>query len=164
MHAVTGYEDLQDALLTRCTKRATFLFQRDWTAWPLDAVPDPERVQRVVMVPSEYGAFPNLFIAVFKRKCEQMTLLLPFRGHFATSINIWKPFWDIDTEFSVRIGQLGWYQGVLVYVHMERAYFSVSQNNGKWEHSLQQLSDSHTLPLADFERAADTFVQLLSTL
>ena len=101
MHAGTDYADLQDALLTQCIKSATFLSQRDLTALTagqIDTVSDPPSVQTAVMVPSDYGAFPNFSIAVLKRKCEQITLLLPFRDDVAISINIWQPFWDIDRE------------------------------------------------------------------
>lgn len=139
MHAGTEYADLQDALLTRCVKSATFLSQRDLTALTpgqIDTVSDPPSVQTAVMVPSDYGAFPNFSIAVLKRKCEQITLLLPFRDDVATSINIWQPFWDINREFSVRISQLGSYKGEPAYLDMERAYFSESQDNGRWKHSL----------------------------
>ena len=63
----------------------------------------------------------------------------------------------------MRISQLGSYKGEPACLDMERAYFSVSQDNGRWKHSLQQLSDGQIQPLIDFETGADTFVQLLGT-
>lgn len=160
----TDYEGLQNALLTRCTKAATFLRQTDLTAWQIVTDSDLQAIKEVVASPSDYGAFSDLSIACLKQKSDQITLLLPFRDQVGTSINIWKPFWDIDKEFSVRISQpVGSYKGKSVYFDMDRAYFSVAKKGGKWRHKLQQVPEDHQGPLTEFERAADIFVQLLNS-
>lgn len=160
---ITDYEGLQNALLTRCTQAATFLRQTDLTAWRIVSDSDPQAIKEVVASPSDYGAFPDLSIACLKQKRDQITLLLPFRDHVGTSINIWKPFWEIDKEFSVRITQpVGSYKGKPVYGDMDRAYFSVVENRGRWRHKLQQAPVDYKGPLTEFERAADIFVQVLN--
>ncbi|KAL3153091.1 hypothetical protein ABBQ38_012109 [Trebouxia sp. C0009 RCD-2024] len=162
--AITDYEGLQNGLLSRCTKAATFLRQTDLTAWQIVTDSDPQAIKEVVASPSDYGAFPDVSIACLKQKSDQITLLLPFRDHIGTSINIWKPFWEIDKEFSVRISQpVGSYKGKPVYFDMDRAYFSVVNKGCSWGHKLQQVPQDHKGPLTDFERAADIFVQLLNS-
>ena len=162
---ITDYEGLQSALLTRCTKAAGFLKKTDFSAWQIVTDCDVQAIKEVIASPSDYGACPNVSLACLKRRSDQITLLLPFRDHIGTSINIWKPFWEIDKEFSVRISQpMGWYQGKPVYGDMDRAYFSVVKNRGRWRHKLQQVPEDHKGQLTDFERAADMFVQVLNLL
>lgn len=158
---ITNYDGLQNALLTRCTEAATFLRQTDLTAWQIVTDSDLQPIVKVVASPSDYGAFSDLSLACLKQKSDQITLLLPFRDHIGTSINIWKPFWEIDKEFSVRITHpVGSYKGKPVYFDMDRAYFSVVQKTGRWEHKLQQAPEDHKGPLTDFESAVDIFVQI----
>lgn len=162
-HAVMSeYDKLQRALQMRCTEAASFLSQADLTAWQIVTCSNPRKVKKVTASPTDYAAFPNLSLAYLKQMSDQITLLLPFRDHVGASINIWKPFWNIDKEFSVRISRpVGSYKGEPVYYDMDRAYFSVVQQNGTWRHELQEPPDNKNRPLTEFERAADMFVQLL---
>lgn len=159
---MSAYDKLQCALQMRCTEAASFLSPADLTAWQVVTCSDPNQVKEVTASPSDYAAFPNLSLAYLKQMSDQITLLLPFRDHIGTSINIWKPFWDKDQEFSVRISRpVALHKGKPVYFDMDRAYFSVVRQNGTWRHKLQQPPDNKKRPLTEFEKAADVFVQLL---
>lgn len=162
-HAVMSeYDKLQRALQMRCTEAASFLSQADLTAWQIVTCSNPRKVKKVTASPTDYAAFPNLSLAYLKQMSDQITLLLPFRDHVGTSINIWKPFWDIDKEFSVRISRpVDSYKGEPVYYDMDRAYFSVVQQYGTWRHELQQPPHNKNRQLTELQRAADMFVQLL---
>lgn len=159
------YECLQEALLTCCTEEATFLSHRDLAAWQLDKFANPQRLKEMFRSPTDYGAFPDLPVAFLKRKSDKITLLLPFQGQVGISINICKPFWDIDKEFSVRISQpVGSHEGIPVRSGMERAYYALVESSGSWHLELQQLQDNNTWPRKTFETAAETFTQLLRNL
>ena len=105
------YEKLQSALHERCDQAATFLSQKDLTAWQLNTFSDPHAIKEVAACPSDYAAFPNLSLAYLNKKSDQITLLLPFQDQVGTNINVCKPFWDIDKEFR--------YERAVLLVHMK---------------------------------------------
>ena len=148
---MSDYDKLQYALQTQCTEAASVLSQTDLIAWQLVTCSDPQSMKEAAALLSDDSAFPTCLWHISTKSP------LPFLDHVGTSINIWKPFWDIDKEFSVRISRpVDSHKEKPVYFDMDRAYFSLVRNNGRWKHKLQQLPDNRT-PLTHFKSSKHVF-------